>query len=170
MKALFQFCWIFLKEWETYRFFCFSEIIEGNKHFKVGLLTFHKSVCVICFFESPLKLLKNAFYFTLKALFVLKIFTFLSWLSGHVFRKVNFKIHDVTTWSTNIYCPISQEVKASRQLIEFSQLIEYNIRNIFVEKWYSKRSGETIPRPLSRKTKLSISLDQKCKVLNSVSL
>ena len=28
--------------------------------------------------ESPLKMMKNAFYFTLKALFVLKIFTFLS--------------------------------------------------------------------------------------------
>ena len=28
--------------------------------------------------ESPLKVMKNAFYFTLKALFVLKIFKFLS--------------------------------------------------------------------------------------------
>ena len=34
--------------------------------------------------ESPLKIMKNAFYFTLKALFVLKIFKFLSWLFGHV--------------------------------------------------------------------------------------
>ena len=30
------------------------------------------------------KMMKNAFYFTLKALFVLKILTFLSWLFGHV--------------------------------------------------------------------------------------
>ena len=29
-------------------------------------------------------MMKNAFYFTLKALFVLKIFKFLSWLFGHV--------------------------------------------------------------------------------------
>ena len=28
--------------------------------------------------ESPLKMIKNAFYFTLRALFVLKIFKFLS--------------------------------------------------------------------------------------------
>ena len=28
--------------------------------------------------ESPLKVMKNAFYFTLKALFVVKLFTFLS--------------------------------------------------------------------------------------------
>ena len=30
--------------------------------------------------ESPLKIMKNAFYFTSKALFILKIFNFLSWL------------------------------------------------------------------------------------------
>ena len=29
-------------------------------------------------YESPLKIMKNAFYFTLKAFFVLKIFNFLS--------------------------------------------------------------------------------------------
>ena len=34
--------------------------------------------------ESPLKMMKNAFDFTVKALFVLKIFKFLSWLLGHV--------------------------------------------------------------------------------------
>ena len=33
--------------------------------------------------ESPLKLLENAFYFTLKALFILKIFKFLFLLFGH---------------------------------------------------------------------------------------
>ena len=34
--------------------------------------------CVICFIESPLKMMENAFYFILKALFVLKMFKFLS--------------------------------------------------------------------------------------------
>ena len=34
--------------------------------------------------ESPLKLMKSAFYFSSKALFVLKVFKFLSWLFGHV--------------------------------------------------------------------------------------
>ena len=33
--------------------------------------------------KSPLKIMKNAFYFMLNALFVLKIFKFLSWLFGH---------------------------------------------------------------------------------------
>ena len=40
------------------------------------------------------------------------------------------------------------------------QLIEYNMMNIFVEKSYTKCAGETIPRPLSKKSKFTISLDQ----------
>ena len=53
--------------------------------------------------------MKNAFYFTSKALFVLKIFRFLSSLLGHVPKrldkkdKVNFKFYDVTEWLTNNY-------------------------------------------------------------------
>ena len=54
--------------------------------------------------------------------------------------------------------------------MKFGQLIEYNLRNIFVEKSYTKCAGETIPRPLSKISKLSISLDQKCNVLNSLFL
>ena len=46
------------------------------------------------------------------------------------------------------------------QAIKFGQLIEYNIGNISVEKSYTKCAGEAIPRPLSKKSKLSISLDQ----------
>ena len=34
--------------------------------------------------ESPLKKMKTAFYFILKAYFVLNIFEFKSWLFGHV--------------------------------------------------------------------------------------
>ena len=46
------------------------------------------------------------------------------------------------------------------QTMKFGQLIEYNMRNTFVEKSYTKYGGETIPRPFSKKSKLSISLDQ----------
>ena len=41
----------------------------------------------------------------------------------------------------------------------FGQLIEYNMRNIFIEISYPKCGGETIPRPFSEKGKLNISLD-----------
>ena len=34
--------------------------------------------------ESPLKVMENAFYVALKAIFILKVFKFLSWLFGHV--------------------------------------------------------------------------------------
>ena len=37
--------------------------------------------------ESPLKIMKNAYYFNLKALFVLKTFIFLLWLFGHVQKQ-----------------------------------------------------------------------------------
>ena len=40
------------------------------------------------------------------------------------------------------YWPISQEVKAIRQ-----QNFAYNLRNIFLEKSYTKCDGEIIPRP-----------------------
>ena len=69
--------------------------------------------------------MKNAFCFTLKAIFVLKIFTFLFCLFGYVEKRldnnkamVNFKIYDVTDWiknNFNTYYPISQEVKAVKQ-------------------------------------------------------
>ena len=51
-------------------------------YIKVRLSPF-KTNCVNCFIETPLKMIKNAFYFILKALFGLKIFKFLSWLFGH---------------------------------------------------------------------------------------
>ena len=44
--------------------------------------------------------------------------------------------------------------------MKFGQLMEFNLRNIFVEKSYTKYGKETIPRPFSKKLKLSISLDQ----------
>ena len=52
--------------------------------------------------------------------------------------------------------------------MKFGQLIEYNMRNIFVEKSYTKCGGETIPRPFSKKSKRSVSLDQQSKVLHSL--
>ena len=61
-----------------YRHFHFAEL-----DLKVGLSPSKKFI-FICFSESPLKMMKNAFYFILKALMVLKIFKFLSWHLGHV--------------------------------------------------------------------------------------
>ena len=46
------------------------------------------------------------------------------------------------------------------QTMKFGQIIEYNMKNIFVEKSYTKYTGETSPRFFSKKSKSSISLDQ----------
>ena len=51
--------------------------------------------------------MKNAFYFKFKALFVLEIFTFLSWITGCAEKSldkkamVDFKLYDVLYWTTN---------------------------------------------------------------------
>ena len=87
--------------------------------------------------------MKNSLYFMLKALFILYIFTFLSWLFGYVEKRfsnkamVNFKIYDITNWTTNGYnkhiYPISQQVKVIKH-INFDQLIECCVKNIFLQK------------------------------------
>ena len=46
------------------------------------------------------------------------------------------------------------------QTMKFGQLIEYNLKKIFVEKSYKKCASETITTSLSKISKLSISLDQ----------
>ena len=48
--------------------------------------------------------------------------------------------------------------------MKFGQLVEYNMKNIFVEKPYTKCARKTIPRHLSKKSKLSISLEVCVKV------
>ena len=70
---------------------------------------FQKKAGFVRFNERPLKMMNNAVYFILKALFVSKIFKFCSDLFGYVEKqidknaKVNFKIYDATKWNTNNY-------------------------------------------------------------------
>ena len=48
----------------------------------------------------------------------------------------------------------------SNQTMKFGHLIEFNMRDIFLEIFNIKCVGETSPRPFSEKLKLSMSLDQ----------
>ena len=48
--------------------------------------------------------------------------------------------------------------------------MEYKMRNISLEKSYTKRGRKTISRPFSKKSKLSISLNQYSKFLYSLFL
>ena len=54
--------------------------------------------------------------------------------------------------------------------MKFGQLIECNMRNIFLEKSYTNCGGETTPEPFSEKWKLSIFPDQWSKILCSLFL
>ena len=54
--------------------------------------------------------------------------------------------------------------------MKFGQLIERNMRNIFLEKSYAKCGGETNPRSFSEKLKLSISLDQLYAKLRAIEI
>ena len=118
--------------------------------------------------KDLLKMTKNAFYFTSKYLKIFKIINFLFWLFGHVAKrfhqkdKVNFKFCDVTASSTKsvIHILLSILRKKGNQTMKFGQLIQYNMRNTFLEKSYRECGGETGPRPFSEKLKSSISLDQ----------
>ena len=48
--------------------------------------------------------------------------------------------------------------------MKFGQLIECNMRNIYLEKSYAKCGRETILSAFSKKSRLSIFLDQDSKV------
>ena len=80
--------------------------------------------------KSSLKRMRNNFYFVLKTLFVLEVFTFLSWLFDYVEKRLNkkalviFKIYDVMGWTRK------------RKPMLLGQIIEYNMRNIFFLKSY----------------------------------
>ena len=67
-------------------------------------------------------------------------------------------MHDVTTWLTNKAIHILPNTSRSKdnQATKFGQLIEYNMRNVFVKKtnFLSKKHF------LSKKSKLSLSQDQ----------
>ena len=59
----------------------------NNQNMSIGItvgLSAPKKIMLFTSMESSLQMMKNAFYFIVKALFVLKIFKFLSWLFGHV--------------------------------------------------------------------------------------
>ena len=71
--------------------------------------------------------------------------------------------------TTAIYILSNIPRSNGNQTMKFGQLIEYNMKNIFIGKSYTKCGGETVPRRFSKKSKLSISLDQ-FKVLHGLFL
>ena len=58
--------------------------------------------------------------------------------------KVNFKFYDATAWlANNSNTHIAQYLEKGNQTMKFGQLTECYMRNIFLEKSYTKCGGET---------------------------
>ena len=103
-----------------------------------------------------------------------EIVTFLSWLFDYVEKRFDkkatllFEIYNVTDWQQiiTIYILPTVSRRKGNQTLKFGLLIEYNMRNILLEKLYTKYVGEDSSWPFYlKKSKFSISLDQQSKML-----
>ena len=67
--------------------------------------------------------------------------------------KVSLKICDVINWEKIITIHIFPNIWRSKgnQTMKFGQLIEYNMRHIFLKKSYTIYGGENGPKPFSKK-------------------
>ena len=123
---------------------------------KVGLSP-SKKICIIWLIESPLKMMKNAFHFILKALSILKIFKFLSRHFGHVWKtawlkrlKLTWKFMTSQPGLQAIAIPILLNISQSKgsQTMKFGQSAEYHKWNIFLQILCRKWGKENSSRPL----------------------
>ena len=83
-------------------------------------------------------MMENAFYFFLKALLILCLFEFLAIYKKRLDSKdqVNFRIYGVTTWLTKTTIHILPNISRSKDnhIMKFGQLIEFNMKNVFLQK------------------------------------
>ena len=104
--------------------------------------------------ESSLKIMGNDFCVMLKALSVFEIFTLLSWLSDYVENGLKRRLRLTPKFLTSqagrpiitIHILPNISKSKSNQVIKFFQLIEYNVRNIFLQKSLRKSGRETSSR------------------------
>ena len=91
-------------------------------------------------------MMKNDFHFMLKALFLLEIFTFLSRLFCYVDKQLDEKLRSIPKFMTSqtgqqiITIHILSNILTSKrnQTMKYDQLIEYKMRNNYLEKPNSK--------------------------------
>ena len=100
--------------------------------------------------------MKNAFYFIIKALSILKIFKFLSRHFVHLWKTAWLKRLRLTKFMTPqpgfqiiaiLILPYNSQCTGS-QTMKFGQLTESNKRNIFLQILWRKWGKETSSRPL----------------------
>ena len=60
--------------------------------------------------------------------------------------NMNFKIYDITTWETiTIQASPNISRKACNQAMKFGKLIDYNVKNIFLQTSCRNEEGRLIP-------------------------
>ena len=108
--------------------------------------------------ESPLKVIKNTFYLTLKSIFVLKIFKFLCDLLVMKRNSRIITIRLILKYMTSqrgkqtiaIHTLPNTSRSKSNQTMTFGQFIEYNMRSIFLKNYtpnlLEKLFQDTFPR------------------------
>ena len=149
-----MFCWVVNVHLIAMKLLEFHSISKKHTQLKSPLSGLRQFLAI----ERPLKIMKNHFYFVFKALFVLEIFTFLSWPFGYV-EKLLVKKAMVIFWKfmiaqtgKHIIITIHVSPNISRnkdnQAMKFGQLIKYSVKNIFLQKLCRKWGKETISRPL----------------------
>ena len=90
--------------------------------------------------ENALKMMKNILYFMLKTLFVLGIFTFFSCVfviqKNSLIRKLmliaEFMASQIGQQIITRHILLNISISKDNQAMRFGQLIEYNLRNIFL--------------------------------------
>ena len=114
---------------------------------------------------------KVFFYFMLKALLVLQIFIFLSWVlamqKNDLIKKLSLISktgHQIIT----VHILLNVSRSKVKQAMKFGQSIEHTIRNIFLKKSNTRCGGEACLRPFYRKSKSSICLDHQFEMLKSL--
>ena len=110
--------------------------------------------------------MKNSFYFILKALFLLGIYPdFLNMLKNCLIGKLRLISKFITSHTGQQIITIHTLPNISRskgnQARKFCQLIEYKIRNVFLEKQYAKCGSRESRTHLYINLKLGIPHDQQ---------
>ena len=106
--------------------------------------------------ERPLKMMKDAFYFMLKDLFILEIFTLLFWFFGYVKNGLIRKLWLISKFMTSqtgqqvisIHVLPNFSSTKGNQATKFGQLIKFTVRDIFLKKSCRKWGMETNSRTL----------------------
>ena len=98
--------------------------------------------------ESPLIVMKNAFYFMLKALFVLEIFTFFLLYRNGLIGKLWLISQFVTSQTGQQIITIHIFPNISRsegnQAMNYGELIDYSKRNIFLQNHAEDKVGRLV--------------------------